>query len=704
MSVIQRIRDKGAWIIFAIIALALIAFILQDGVSRGRSGIFSNTSTVGKVNGKTITREEFEAKLQLYSGNGQDRNSLIPQLWNQEVNLIILHQEYDKLGLTVTGKELSDLLFSPSSPIAREFTNPETGVFDEAAARKAVDALKKSKDQKQLENIMEAAINPMIEQALNTKYTDLVKHAAYAPAWLVEKQIAENKAISSFSYVSVPYGTIADSTVKVSDDEIMAYVKKHPQGFERDEESRTFSYISFDANPSAADTADVLNALNIDKDGFATTTDVKDFLAKHPSEFRNYEGYLGQKQIQQPVKDSLFKLSAGQTYGPYLDGNNYVIAKMIGARSIPDTVKVRHILVATHEKSQATGGVLMRSREDSSAKKTMDSVVNFIAAGASWDSICKKYSDDGNSKDKGGVYDNIIANGGMVPEFNDFAFTAGVGQKGVVKTEYGYHYIEVLSQKGSQTGYKIAYLAKPIKASSNTINDAFAAAQQFAGTVKDKKQFEEAAAKLNKPVMVGGDVKQTDYNVSVFGNQGSARQFVHWLYDNKEGTVSEPNDLGNKYVVAIITGVTPKGLPAAAQARPQAEPFVRNEKKAKQIIETKFKGSGLEAYAASAGVGVQRADSVAFNAPFVLGLGSEPKVIGAAFNKSLVGKASEPIVGNSGVIAIKVDAIGQKETPTADAEAVKNSILQAIGNNVYGGIEALKKKASIKDNRYSLNY
>ena len=49
MSVIQRIRDKGAWFIFGIIALALIAFILQDGSFR-KGSLFANTTTVGKVN------------------------------------------------------------------------------------------------------------------------------------------------------------------------------------------------------------------------------------------------------------------------------------------------------------------------------------------------------------------------------------------------------------------------------------------------------------------------------------------------------------------------------------------------------------------------------------------------------------------------------------------------------------------------------
>ena len=80
MSVIQRIRDKGAWIIFGIIALALIAFILQDGVRRG-GNTFSNTTTVGVINGEKIERLDFEDKIsmaqKMYASQGAQREQLI---------------------------------------------------------------------------------------------------------------------------------------------------------------------------------------------------------------------------------------------------------------------------------------------------------------------------------------------------------------------------------------------------------------------------------------------------------------------------------------------------------------------------------------------------------------------------------------------------------------------------------------------------
>ncbi len=91
----------------------------------------------------------------------------------------------------------------------------------------------------------------------------------------------------------------------------------------------------------------------------------------------------------------------------------------------------------------------------------------------------------------------------------------------------------------------------------------------------------------------------------------------------------------------------------ACKASIQQSLLILNEKKAQNIINTKFKGATIEQMAQSAGVGVQKADSVSFAQPFIPNIGNEPKMAGAAFNKSLQGKVSEPIAGNTGVFVIK---------------------------------------------------
>ena len=694
MSVIQSIRDRGTWIIFGVIAIALIAFILQDGMGR-RGG--SNSTNIGSVNGTNINREEFERKVTLYSQNGQTRENIIPQLWNMEVEKIIMQQQYDNLGLKVTGKELADILFGPQSPLAREqqFVD-ENGQFKADEARQAFAQLKKSKNNEQLQGIMQGYIEPATQQAYNAKYQALLQQSAYVPTWLIEKQKADNSAIANISYVFVGYNTIVDSTLKISDDEIMAYVKKHPSGFEKEDETRTFSYINFDASPSATDSINTVNQTMALKSEFVSTTDVKSFISKVGSELPYLDGYVLKSGLKMQMADSIKVLADGQTFGPYLDGGNYVIARMMGRRTLPDSVKLRHILVKTQDKRQPT-------LPDSIAKKRIDSVKVLAQSGTDFNSLVQKYSDDGGSKKTKGEYDFTLQQfAGISKEFAEAIFYGKVYDKVVVKVENdqyaGYHYIEVISQKNFGEAVKVAYVAKPISASNVTVNAASDAALQFASNAKSKKQFDDAAAKLNKQILQSQDVKQNDFTIQSFG-QAPTRSMVRWLFENKVGAVSEPTEINDKYVVAMITAINKKGLMSVGEARPKVESFVRNEKKAKQIIETKFKGNTLEAYAASAGVSIQKADSISFTNPALPVIGYDVKVTGAAFNKDLVGKVTAPIAGSGGVVAIRVESIGAKAM-AQDNESVKQNILQSLKNATYRGADALRKSASIKDDRF----
>ncbi|MBV9961808.1 MAG: SurA N-terminal domain-containing protein, partial [Parafilimonas sp.] len=96
MSVIQRIRDRAAWIVTGAIGVSLLAFILQDYFfNKGRS-LMGNGTTIGKIDGKSIDRDAFEHKVSFYEqmNNGQvQRSQLIPQVWEYLVNQTIVNDE-----------------------------------------------------------------------------------------------------------------------------------------------------------------------------------------------------------------------------------------------------------------------------------------------------------------------------------------------------------------------------------------------------------------------------------------------------------------------------------------------------------------------------------------------------------------------------------------------------------------------------------
>jgi peptidyl-prolyl cis-trans isomerase D len=696
MSIIQRIRDKGAWVLFGIIALALIAFILQDGVRQG-SGLFTNTTMLGEVNGRPILKVQFDEKLndleKIDAGQSGPREILMEQLWNQEVDQLILKDQYEKLGLMVSPKELAEILFGSNSPLKQEFTDPATGEFRANDARNAIAQSKRNKDPNYIKTINSTYINPTVERILRIKYQSMILQSSYVPKWLLEKQKTDNNSIATMSYVYYPYTAFPDSAAKVTDDDIAAYVKQHANEYQKEEETRNITYVSFSAAPSSSDSANVYNELMSLKDSFAATSDPGLFLAKNSSALPFYNSYFSKSRIQQINKDSLVRIPVGSVYGPYVDGNNYVLAKMINAKTWPDSAKVRHILIAFNDPNTR-----QPIRNDSMASKLADSIRNAIITGADFTALCSRYSNDPGSKDKGGVYD-FFPQGQMVEEFNEFAFDKPVGSKGIVKTDFGYHYMEVLGQKNPSPAYKIAYLAKPILAGTETEAAASSAAAQFMAAAKNARKFADEATRLKKPLQSIADIRQNDYSV---GTLGQSRTLVRWIYQNDVADISEPTMIGDQVIVALINGIFPKGTITVAEARPLVENLVRNEKKAKIIVTTKFKGKNLGEIAKNIQAPVQKADTLFFSAPFIPGIGNEPAVVGAAFNKAQIGKTSTPIRGTTGVFAIQTESAGARPS-MQDTDSFKQSLMQLLRSGSFRSQDALRKAANIKDNRFQFN-
>jgi peptidyl-prolyl cis-trans isomerase D len=504
---------------------------------------------------------------------------------------------------------------------------------------------------------------------------------------MVQKQYNELNSIANIEIVGIPYASISDSTIKVTDDEVATYIKENAASFQVEEASKSINFVGFSAAPTSADSASVLNTITALKADFQAAPDAAVFLNKAGSDLPFYNSYISGKTLQVPNKEAILAAGVGNTYGPYVDGKNYTIAKLIGVKQWPDSASVRHILIAT----AGQNGQLVR--DDSTAKKLIDSIKSAIAGGVSFDEMVQKYSDDAGSKEKGGKYE-MFPQAQMVGPFNDFSFDNTVGSKGVVKTDFGYHYIEVLKQTPRSPAYKIAYLSKAILPSSETIGVASAAAAAFASASKDIKSFNQEAVKLNKQSFPATGIKSMDYEIPGIGE---SRTLVRWVYENDMNAVSEPTEVGDSYYVAIITGEEKAGLASVASAKPQVEGILRDQKKAIQIKQN-FKGNTIEAIAANAKTMVQPADSINFNYSMIPGIGNEPKLVGAAFNKALLNKPSAPIAGNAGVFVISVKSQGAKAA-SQDLASFESDLINRTRSVIYRTNIGLKKVAKIKDNR-----
>lgn len=702
MSIIQDIRDKYAKLTVVLIALALVGFILTDYFS-GKSRAFGGgaSTTIGSVNGKKISFDEFAPKVaqmeenmkaQGYPQNAVLTQQALEQAWNQEVNRIILTDEFKKLGLEVGKKELGDILYGTNAPqdLKQQFADEATGQYNAALAKQNIDQLLKKGTPEQKANIA-SYINQLADMRMSEKFNSLLANSANYPRWLIEKQDADNSLMASVSLVREAYSAVPDSAVKIDDSEIAAYIKKNKSQYKQTE-SRSIAYVAFSAAPSAADSAVVKNRLASQIEAFKTTENLEQYLAGEGAQY--YAGYINGKTIQIALKDSIFRTPVGEVYGPYLDGGSYSLARMVGVRQMPDTVTVRHILIST------------QNRDTLTAYNLCDSLKKAIAAGSNFDSLAAKFSDDGN-KDKGGVYENVYS-GQMVPPFNDFIFLNPTGSKGVVKTDFGYHYTEILSQKGSGTGYKIAYLPKEIIASQETDNQALNEANEFAGDSPDLKAFDANYEKTLKAKgiqkAIARDITRSASDIMGLGN---SRSFVRSIYDAKGGEVLKPERIDDKYVVAVITEVFEEGTMSVDRARASVEPALRNDKKAEVLKKKIGTVTTLEAAAAAlGGKNIETADSIRINAALSSTLGYEPKVTGAAFNMANKGKVvPEVIAGINGVYVVRVDNQTTTAVIAGDVNAQRESRYQQAKqslNNQYSPnnpLSILRNAAKIKDQR-----
>jgi peptidyl-prolyl cis-trans isomerase D len=701
MQIIQSIQ-KNRYLLAGTIALAIIAFIIT---SDDKSSKNLNSSTIGKVNGTKIELNSFNKRIKDAEDQEAQRsgqrpttarsNQIREQMWNQIVAEDIFYKETEKLGITFTPKEMSAILLSndQNNPLLQEqgMTDPATGKLDISKAQEAITSIKKLKGEDK-ERVDAQLTDPLILSSLVSKYGSLIAASAYYPTWMQQKEATEAKDFASISYVGIGYSEISDSAVKVTDTDINDYVQKHKKLFKQ-EAGRRISYVSFSQLPNGDDSTRIKEVIAQLKPTFALDTNAKAFVARNATETPFQDEYLPKSKIKTSALNTILTQPMGTVYGPYADNGNFVIAKVLGSKQLPDSVKARHILIATV--NPQTGQPIM---EDSLAKKLADSIYTAIKGGANFAELAAKYSADG-SKDKGGDL-GTFEYGKMVPEFNEFVFTKPVGSMDVVKTQFGYHVIDIENQKDFKPAYKIAFLSKQITPSDITINNASLAATK-ASAQKDGATLTAYAAKNGlKTIQVPTLIKENDFAV---GNLEDARQLVKWAFGAKAGSVSEPFSIGDNFVVATLDKVEAEGTMDAAAARSGAEAQVRNQKKA-AIIKTKLGANPtLESAAAAYNKQVMQAgadSSITMAGQLVPGIGVEPKLIGASFNKENQTKVSAPIDGTSAVYVIKVNSIQSKpaDDPATAAQKLA-SRLTALRSQTTNWYDGLKNQATITDGR-----
>jgi len=679
MAVIQTIRNKYGKIAGGVIAVALVGFIISDATSGSLANFFSDRDpNVMNINGTKIEPKEYAERSKeyeiLYSMYNQGRNiddvsraQMNEQLIQMMVYEAVVNEECDKLGIQVSEEEKKELIYGVNAdPMVRQFqiegnqifNDPESQSFDpgrvkgfekEIAERgDRIDPSGKIRDQ------WLAVIAYVQRSARVRKYNTLFSGAAYMPKAQMKRMMMDQNTQASIRYVKVPYSSVSDNEVKVTDDEIKAFMQKHEALYRNDNATRGIEYVSFEIVPSSADTARALSFFTEIQGEFVTTTDNESFVNSKSDLVNSYtQTFFNKRTLTSRYADTIMSLPVGQVFGPYFESGGYNMVKITDRKTLPDSVKLRHILVKTKDQ-----GNDVRTEEAASAR--MDSAIAAMKAGSKFDSMVTVYSDDEGSKQKGGEYTfTLMDRAGISKEFGDFAFEGKAGESKKVKVSNdnyaGYHYIEILEQKGIAPTVQIALVAKTFIPSDSTNNALYGKANEFAGKNNTAEAFDATAKKENLDKRVSDNIKINSFAID---GLGAAREVVKWMYSKevKVGTVSDVFQIGNeRYVVAKLSGINNKGVKQLSPAdRPILEQKVKEEKKA-EIIAKKYSGKGLEAIAAETQQQVMQSDSVTLAGTYIPDLGYEPRVVGYTFNKAFQPNTVSPgIKGQAGVYFITV--------------------------------------------------
>ncbi len=711
MAVLNKIRQRSIFLII-IIALALFSFIIGDIFQNLGSSSKSQT-VVATINGEDIERDAFMNQvenIQRQSGGSVTNTQAMNRVWDQEVRNIVMQTQYDALGISIERDYMRQLL-KQNLGTFDEFKN-EAGLFDEDKLNEFIANLKAIAPESTTLNG-----NPVnykawtdFEQSISQTgvqqtYFNLVK--AGVVGTLTEGELEyqlENDKVD-LKYVQIPYSSIPDSVVTVKKSDITNYIKKFPKKY-KVEASRNLVYVQFKETASLEDEQTIqanLTGLIEDKVefneaakanetvvGFKNTSDSKAFVnANSLSKFN--DDFVFESKLPNAQADSLKALSLNEVFGPYKDGTSYKLSKLIAKKMIADSAKVRHILIPFIGSTRADASV---TKTDAQAKTTADSIYKVLRSKRSKFKSLLSLSSDKVSNEKEGEIEFAYTDG-FAKEFKAYAFENPKGSLGVVKTDFGYHIIEVLSQGAKKQAYKIATIVQEIEPSIKTIDDVFKNKSKFEIAVANA-DFNDVAKENNYTTVPVSSIKELDETIPGLGVQ---RSIVKWAFEDgvEVGDFKSFNTSGGGFVVAKITAVNEAGLMSTENASVTALPEIRKEMKS-ALIKNRVTATTLDAIASAENQTVKTASAVNMKNPTLSGAGREPRVVGTAFGLE-EGETSKLIVGYNGVYAVQLI----KSTP-ADAlpnyQAAANRVGQAKSNAVNSQLyNALKDAAEIEDYR-----
>ncbi|MEZ7953603.1 MAG: SurA N-terminal domain-containing protein, partial [Bacteroidales bacterium] len=541
MAVLEKIRVRMGVFITVIIGIALLSFIVDAQTLQSAISMFTSKYDVGEMNGKAISYQEFQQKIdyftkiqQMVTGQSsldeQGQEMVNESAWQDLMGELVLIPSIENAGIGVGEEELLDLTQGTSiSPVLmreQSFVG-QNGTFDRNKLVEFVKAIPQDESGNLATywNFLEKSIK---NDQMFTKYISLLDKSTITTPVEMKRVIAENNTTSDVSFVMQPFGFMPDTTVTVSQQEIKDYYNKNKLKFDM-KASRDIDYVVFEVIPSAEDIKLAKEDIEKVYEEFTTTTNLKSFLARNSEkQLSDYLFKQGELASISPALDS-FAFSAPLTavLPVFQEGNTFRAARINAVKSVADSVFVEHILLDNS------------SPEVAMAKA--DSLIKLIDGGADFQALAAENSLDKNpnvAPGELGWMTQLMKLPGL-----DTCFTAPLNKPLKVATSYGLHIVKASKRTAPVKKVQIALLEKSAVASKQTFQDYYSKANELASKADGKmEQFQAAVKEMNLSVVPAVGIEEGAKTVATYNN---ARPISRWIYEAKKNDVSQIISIDN---------------------------------------------------------------------------------------------------------------------------------------------------------------
>ncbi|HXK75525.1 MAG TPA: SurA N-terminal domain-containing protein [Bacteroidaceae bacterium] len=712
MAVLNTIRS-WTWALIVFVGVAMFAFIAGDAWKMIQP---HTIPSAGVVDGEKLSYNEYQRMVeeltdvykmqyQTNSFNDQQMNAIRDEVWNTYVNDKLIKRECDKLGIEVNDAELLNIVKTGNSQLLQQspFINPQTHRYDYDVLTKFLSYYDNAKKQGFASQnasylIKQYTYWKYIEKkikttALSNKYFTLLSAAMLGDSIQARDAYNAQNLMAEVVVSGLPYSTIADSTITVSDAALQAKYNEMKENFRRPQDTRTVKYIDVQVRPSAADRA----AINEDVDKAIqelapANAKLVDIVTNAQSSVLYKDLFLAASALPTDVATRLKDVKVGDTFGPYEDAQTNTVNgfKVVAKEKSADSIAFRQVFVADADKK------VMANRTDS--------ILNVLKKGGDFEKVAQALGQQG----KPAVITSAML--AQSPQLN-------ADQENLIKTVYSMKQgelktitlgqanviLEVTAKAVVTDRYKVAIIKRPIEFSDDTYQETYTAFSQFVAenkTIADMEKNAEDAGYRVRTTMVS---PSSHY----IANVPETAQLVKWSFENDINAVSELEEVGNndQFMICGLTAITPAGYASFDDVKQQLRFLVIRDLKAEQLKKQLEGKTTIAAVSSMPEAVTDTLKRVTFSdTPQVAGFGYEPNIAAYA-SAAQKGAVSKPVQGLGGVYLVQV--VDRKQGGLEyNAKTQMNTIAQRKMMMLLNqrtrqpNFEALREGVDIQDTRY----